>query len=368
MTLGKGESRATPVKYGFQSPEAVEFPPIIILENTTVCNLRCIHCPQGQGYPEREDYHAIYMDWDIYKKAIDEIAENKITMLRYSPAGEALIHPQFLDQVAYAKAKGISPVDLTTNGLTLDNPAIENGKRIPGKTILDRLLELGIDIIDISVDAATRESYEKIRVLSNYHRVWSNIHRLLYLREKKKAPTKLMLSIIDQPESHEEVQQFVKYWTPLVDRVIVRPYLENLGLTPSKPGTVVEQLHGVKRWPCPQFWKRVTIAPEGHIRFCVVDWLDKTALGHVRTHSIKELWKSAEYERLRGCHLSGGYGEAHSICGPCTDWMGMRWEWGFEIAVDAVMGKSNMPSAPPPPNFVASDTQLISISPQKSMG
>jgi len=241
MALSKGESRATPVKYGFQSPEAMEFPPIIILENTTVCNLRCIHCPQGQGYPEREDYHAIYMDWDIYKKAIDEIAENKITMLRYSPAGEALIHPQFLDQVAYAKAKGISPVDLTTNGLTLDNPAIENGKRIPGKTILDRLLELGIDIIDISVDAATRESYERIRVLSNYHRVWSNIHRLLYLREKKKAPTKLMLSIIDQPESHEEVQQFVKYWTPLVDRVIVRPYLENLGLTPSKPGTIVEQ-------------------------------------------------------------------------------------------------------------------------------
>ena len=64
---------------------------------------------------------------------------------------------------------------------------------------------------------------------------------------------------------------------------------------------------GVPRWPCPQFWKRVTIAPTGDIRFCVVDWLDKSKLGNVRTHSIQEIWKSAEYERLRLAHLEGRY-------------------------------------------------------------
>jgi MoaA/NifB/PqqE/SkfB family radical SAM enzyme len=353
-----------PVRYGFQSEAAEEFPPIIILENTTVCNLRCIHCPQGQGYPEREDYHAVYMDWDVYKKAIDEIAENKITLLRYSPAGEAMIHPQFLDQVAYAKSKGITPVNLTTNGLTLDNPAILDGKRVPNKTILDILLEVGIDIIDISLDAATRESYERIRVRSSYHRVWSNIHRLLYLRERKKSPTRLMLSIIDQPESHEEVEQFVKYWTPLVDRVIVRPYLENLGLTPPKPGTIVEQHRGVKRWPCPQFWKRVTISPEGYIRFCVVDWLDITKLGHVRTHSIKQLWHDPEYNRMRQAHLDGRYAAAHPICGPCTDWLGMRWEWGFEIAVGAVMGEAGLPSTPPPDPVATANAPAVDASGQ----
>jgi MoaA/NifB/PqqE/SkfB family radical SAM enzyme len=335
-------------KYDFANAEAREFPPMVILENTTVCNLRCIHCPQGQGYPDHPDYHALYMPWDIYTKAIDELAQNKITLLRYSPSGEALIHPQFLDQLAYAKQKGISPVNLTTNALTLDNPAIEQGKKVPGKAIVDRVLELGLDIMDISLDAATRTKYEQIRVGSNYHRVWSNIHRLLYLREKLKAPTKVMLSIIDQPESHEEVQDFVKYWTPLVDRVLVRPYIENLGLTPHKPGTVVERVGEVKRWPCPQFWKRVSISPDGSIRFCVVDWLDKTVVGNVRTHSMKELWHSAEYERLRKAHLEGRYADAHHLCGPCTDWMGMRWEWGFEVAVGAVMGYKPASTTPPP--------------------
>jgi MoaA/NifB/PqqE/SkfB family radical SAM enzyme len=275
------------------------------------------------------------MDWEIYKKAIDEIAENKIDLLRFAPAGEALMHRQFLDQIAYAKGKGISPVNLTTNGVLLDNAAIENGKPVPGKTILDRLLELGIDIIDISLDAATKNTYESIRVRSNYHRVWSNIHRLLYLREKKKAPTKVMLSIVDQPESHDEVQDFVKYWTPLVDRVMVRGYIENLGLTPTKSGTTATE--SIERWPCPQFWKRITINAEGGIRFCVCDWLDKSVVGHVKTHSIKELWQSVEYNRLRKAHLEGRYADAHPICGPCTDWKPMRWDWGFEVAVKAVM-------------------------------
>lgn len=333
--------------YGFENASAAAFPPIIVLENTTVCNLRCIHCPHGQGYSDSPEYRAVYMEWGIYTSIIDEIAENSITVLRMASAGESIIHPQFVDQVAYAKSKGVGPVNLTTNGLTLDNPAIENGKRLPGKSILDRLIDHKIDVIDISLDAATREKYEKIRVWSNYHRVWSNIHRLLYLREKYKAPTKVMLSIIDQPEAHDEVDGFVKYWTPLVDRVIVRGYLENLGLTPSKPGSLVEQLNGVNRWPCPQFWKRVTINPDGDIRFCVVDWHDKSALGNIKTRSIKEIWQSAAYDKMRQHHLCGRYGDAHAICGPCTDWMGMRWNWGLEHAIGAIMGDKSIPDKPP---------------------
>jgi pyruvate-formate lyase-activating enzyme len=341
-------SRPLPV-YDFATPAAKEFPSIITLENTNVCNLRCVHCPQGQGFPDRPDFHATYMSWDVYTKAIDEIAQYPITLLRYSPDGEALIHPQFLDQTAYAKAKGVKPVGLTTNGVLLDNPAIEKGKRLPHKTMMERLLEIGIDLIDISLDAARKESYERVRVGADYHRVWSNIHRLLYLRDKMKAPTKIMLSIIVQPEiQQEEVDEFVKYWTPLVDRVIVRGYLTNLGLTPDKPGTVVDQMSGVERWPCPQFWKRITIGSDGSIRFCVVDWLEKTVVGTIGTHSIRDLWHSEEYARLRRAHLEKRYADAHDLCGPCTDWMGMRWEWGFELAVDAVMGKRKVADQPPP--------------------
>lgn len=339
----------TPPRYGFQSPAARVFPPIVILANTSVCNLRCVHCPQGQGYPDREDYQATFMKWDIFAKAIDEIAEHEIAMLRFASDGESVIHPQFLDQVAYTKAKGIAPLDLTTNAVLLDNPAYENGKRHPGKTIMQRLLELGLDVIDISLDAWTRDKYEKIRVGSDYHRVWANVHRFLYLRDKLKAPTRVMLSIIEQPDSQDEVAKFVEYWTPLVDRVLVRTYQEILGLAPARSGVAAEKAGAIaERWPCPQFWKRVTISPEGDIRFCVADWLSKSAMGNVRTHSIRDIWQNAEYERMRGCQRGGDYAGAHAICGPCTDWVGMRWDWGFEVAINAVRGQAEAPAHPPP--------------------
>ena len=59
----------------------------------------------------------------------------------------------------------------------------------------------------------------------------------------------------------------------------------------------------------------------------------------------KVLW---QYRTAAFSMWEGRYGEAHSLCGPCTDWMGMRWDWGFEIAVNAVMGDRSQPSAPPP--------------------
>jgi uncharacterized radical SAM superfamily Fe-S cluster-containing enzyme len=340
------EPRAVKPQYDFADEDARAFPQTIVLETTNVCNLRCIHCPQGQGYPDTPHYKATYMPWDQYKTVIDEIAKYKISLLRLSPAGEALVHPQFLDQIAYAKQMGVGPIDLTTNGLTLDNQAIENGERIPGKTIMDRLIDHGLEVMDISLDAATKEPYERIRLRSNYHRVWSNIHRLLYLREAKKAPLKVMLSIIDQPEAAGEVEKFVDYWTPLVDRVIVRPYLPNLGLTGRKPGDIVDRHPNVERWPCPQFWKRITVSTEGYIRFCVVDWENESILGHVGKDLIADVWRSAEYSRMRGCHLKGSYTEAHKICTNCTDWMGMRWDWGFDMAIKAAFGDKTIPDKP----------------------
>jgi len=325
------------VEFGFQTEKAKIFPPIIVLETTNVCNLRCIHCPQGQGYPTSPGYRATYMPWETYKKTIDEIALYDIDLLRFAPAGEALVHPQFLDQIKYAKSKGISPVNLTTNGLTLDTTAFEDGHKVEGKTVMDRLLEIGIDIIDISVYGFSKEVHEHVRAGSDYHRLMANIHRFLYLRNKGRFKTRLMLSMIDQPEAHEEVEIFRQYWEPLVDRVLIRPYVENLGMSGRKDGDIVSQNPGIKRWPCPQFWKRVTISCEGHIRFCVVDWSNDSAVAEIKDTTIAEVWNSPEYDRMRGCHMGGRAEEAHSICGPCTDWMGMRWDWPFELAVKAAL-------------------------------
>jgi len=330
------------MKYDFENSSSKKFPMLIVLENTNVCNLRCIHCPIGQGWTETPHYKPSYMSWNIYKKIIDEISQHTITQLIFSPEGENLVHPEFIDQLIYAKEMGINKTTIITNALTLDNLALIKGKK-DKITNIEAILNTSPEVINISLDAATKKTYENIRKGSNYHRVWSNVHRLLDFREKLKSNTKIILNIIEQKENNDEINLFKSYWGGMVDRILVRPYLNNLGLTPNKSSDSIPE-----RWPCPQFWKRISINSHGGIRFCVVDWDDKSILGNIKNNTIQEIWSSAEYDRLRGCHIKEKYDEAHKICGPCTDWKGMRWDWGYEKAIGAIRGDKNIPDIPSP--------------------
>ena len=123
----------------------------------------------------------------------------------------------------------------------------------------------------------------------------------------------------------------------------MRPYLNNLGLTPNKAGRKLP-----KRWPCPQLWKRISINSKGDIRFCVVDWDNKSVMGNIENNSIEKIWNNKNYNKLRSCHLEGDFKTSQSICEKCTDWQGMRWDWGYEKALEALRGDASIPETPSP--------------------
>jgi MoaA/NifB/PqqE/SkfB family radical SAM enzyme len=304
------------MKYGFPSEKAKRFPLMVILDVCNVCNLECIHCPHVTLKKEAS-YQPTFLRWEWFDKIAREVGSHPGTLLRYASDGESLLHPRFIDMVEHANRLGVKPQNLTTNGLLLD----EKKSRV--------LLKAGIDVIDISIDAFRKETYEKIRRKSNFHRVMANVHKLIELRDRISPKTKIMVSIVNQPEAAKEIDEFVNYWNPLVDRVLVRNFCNVLGLvnkSEDEKGFVPD------RYPCPQFWKRVTITCTGHFRFCVEDWRNETIIGHVEDTSIEEIWKGETYERLRQLHLEGRYDEI-SVCKDCTDWQASPWEYGYEYAI-----------------------------------
>jgi radical SAM protein with 4Fe4S-binding SPASM domain len=304
------------MKYDFPSEKAREFPPMVILDVCNVCNLECIHCPHV-ALKKEATYQATFLKWEWFDKIAREVGEHPGTLLRYASDGESLLHPRFLEMVAHAHQVGVSPQNLTTNGLSLDADKSKS------------LLKGGIDVIDVSIDAFRKDTYERVRRKSNFHRVMANVHKLLELRDRIRPETRIMVSIVNQPEAAEEVDAFVDYWTPLVDRVLVRNFCNVLGLVASED----QQEEGMPdRYPCPQFWKRVTITCSGHFRFCVEDWRNETVIGHIEDASIEEIWKSKEYERLRKLQQEGKYDEM-PLCAHCTDWQASAWEYGYDYAI-----------------------------------
>lgn len=308
------------VKYGFLSSCDKIFPPMVIAEITNVCNLECIHCPHKLISKEKE-YKPKHMDLRLYQRIIEEVSNYKNVIFRLLCDGEPLCHPNFVDMVKLAKEKKIAPVNVITNGVLLN------------KELSASILEAGIDAVEISLDALTKTTYKKIRKGSNHELVYSNVHNFIEMRSKMKARTKILVSIIDQPEVESELSSFINYWSPRVDRVITRTYTSINGLVDISKMKI--DCSG-ERWPCPQLWRRFFINVDGFAEFCVEDWYDETIIGDVNKNSIQEIWQSPQYEGIRELHLYNKFSEV-PYCNRCKDWKAREWNYDYFYALKQVL-------------------------------
>lgn len=307
-------------KYGFRGGQDNIFPPMVFAEITNVCNLKCIHCPYSQ-ISQQKFYKPRHMNLGIYKKIVDEACEFEGVIFRLVCDGEPMMHPNFLDMVAYAKQKMIRPLCFNTNATLLD------------EYVSREILRYGVDVVEISLDAINKTTYDRIRNGADYSKVMLNVHRFIKMRSDLNSNTKIMVSIIDQPEAESEIGEFIAYWSAKVDRVITRTYTSIGGLVGTRK---IKVGIGQDRWPCPLLWTRIFINVDGLIKFCVEDWLDKTVVGDIRYESIRHVWGSHKYRELRKCHMYGRFDEI-PYCQNCLDWPARNWDYDYFYALDKVL-------------------------------
>ena len=162
------------VKYGFYGRLKEEFPSQIIVGLTENCNYACSHCPHA-NFSKSEVYTGSVLSEELNKKLIDEVktdGKGYCTHIRYTAFGEPLLHPKAYDLLSYATENSGTMVSITTNGSKL---TAENRKK---------LLDMKIGLIDISLDANTAETYEKIRINGKFEQVKNNVLSLLTERSR----------------------------------------------------------------------------------------------------------------------------------------------------------------------------------------
>lgn len=293
-----------------------KFPLMLILDITNVCNLKCPHCPQP-ALAADPHYRASFLDFDAYSKIIDEIANESVKFVRFTGDGEPMLHKRFFDMIAYAKQKTNIPLVVTTNGTMLT----------PDRS--ERLIELGMDVIDVSLDAFTEEKYAIVRKGGHYHQVMSYLHYLLYLKAKRKSKTRIMVNMINQKLVADEVADFKKYWEPLVDFVLVRTL--HTATKQVNQAEVQERMESEQpqRHACAHLWKRLTIDFALNVKFCAHDWYDETVLSKLGEGGIGAVWFSQRLNEIRQAHLRHDY-QSVPVCAGCPDWAASPWDYGYE--------------------------------------
>ncbi len=315
-----------PSIYTFPTIADDRFPPMVQLTITNSCQLDCYHCPQ-QVYARSEHNDGSQMSLALLRKIANEMQGHPHSALRIFARGEPLLHPDIGEMVRIAKQEARLPVvSLITNGIRLRGGLAEG------------FIRDGLDVVEVSLDALTEESYRKVRPLAGkqvrerrtpFYAIVENVLEYVALRDRLNPSCKIVVSIIDQPQVGQEVDAFIQKWQKLVDRVLRRKFHSFQGRVDGIP--LPE-----KRHPCRVLWSRFNVHSNGDVPLCYNDWKNEEILGNLSDSgtTIEALWHHPVYERYRELHRQQVY---PGICAGCRDWTGASWETPYEKVFENVL-------------------------------
>ena len=245
--------------------------------------------------------------------------------------GEPLLNRQIFEIVAYLKTR-VTTVLFNSDAIALT------------ATRARHLIESGLDEFRVSMDAATAESYRRLRGVDRFARVTENVARLVALeRTRARATPRVSLWFTATRANVEELPAFVQLAADLrVDEVYVQRLVFNglglatadnalharlrereqarlveaealaahLGIVMRASGlsTPLASLQGGDRsrpWTgCQRPWTLAYVTANGHVLPCCISpWVARDypglILGHAFHERFQSIWDGPGYQRFR---------------------------------------------------------------------
>jgi len=278
-----------------------DFPLFLEVESSYACNYRCPKCPRQAIDHTRKTG---FLSNELLDKLFDEVKRYNMPSITFSHGGEPLMRKDLPDLILKAKEANIIDRMFHTNGMLLTGD------------ISKKLIENGLTKINFSLDAASRETYKKLRIGGNYEKVISNIR--VFLEEKKargKSYPRVRVSFVVSDENKHEQKKFYDLWKDNVNVISFQRCYDFKGMNSS------DNVGAEKRMPvrhfCTQLWQLLTITYEGDILLCERDYSHNYVLGNMKTHTIHECWNSEIMNKFRQLHKENRWDEI-PLCKKCV--------------------------------------------------
>lgn len=265
-----------------------------------VCNLKCPMCPRQEFIPGKG-----YMNFDLIIKIIDQAAHYGLYALNFAGLGEPTLHPDLFKIIRYAKEKGVTDVNMHTNGTRLRHD------------FNLQLIESGLDRLIISLDSADKEKYESLRIGASFEKVYAAVEDLIRQRnEHPKTRLHIKANFIEMNEDDPaEKNKFISYWQGKMDRISILRYLDCKS---------EERLHYINNYKqddnfcCPELWRRMIILSDGTVTLCPRDMKKRYVIGDINRESVSEIWAGKKMQQMRDLHRNGNF-KKFDFCGECPD-------------------------------------------------
>lgn len=314
------------------APRAAARPSRFLFSVTERCNLRCAHCITHA--PERTESGTART---MTRAVLDALAGDLgfADYFAFVHGGESLTAAIFFDVLeAIAAARGAERyvAHLLTNGVMLDVKTAE------------RVVKRGVSSISVSLDGATAETNDVIRVGGRFREVKQNLRRVLAWRAAERVDLRIGLSCVVLQQNLHELVALVDLgadlgvdWIKLEEGVPATAFAQrslvsvrardvragiDQALSRGRERGLVMVDHTIERevWrcrlddetrafleadeianrstihPCRMAWETACIEPNGDVRAC--DFFGPI-LGNVMQTPLAELWNVPAAQQLR---------------------------------------------------------------------
>jgi MoaA/NifB/PqqE/SkfB family radical SAM enzyme len=312
-------------------PSVSVSPRSVQIECTTRCNLKCTMCEISYWTEKSGD-----LKLGNLKKMVEHLPRLKRVDL--TGIGEALMNRSFFDALQFLKTRGLY-VTLNDNFTLMTDKAAR------------RIIELGVNQIFLSLDGATKDTYEQIRLGANFDKVIGNARRLIQMKGEmgKKQPEVKINTVVSSTNYRElpaiielahsmdiGMVQFVNVMvfentanleTTGVQREVRLKFRESLEL--ARQLGILLKIELFDKLPvqrCQFPWKRNFVTYDGYVHPCCYTTQtgdraaqNKRSFGSLISDRFENIWSGAGYITFRKKMQEGILPEA---CAHCPKYFG----------------------------------------------
>ncbi len=320
-------------------------PLLLVIEPTTRCNLRCIHC--SQTFTSQLPTN---LSLELFRSVVPAL-QAALELYLFGDGEVLLDIPMHLAMIACAYQQ---------------DPACALGFSTNGKLLTPEVFELystaGIQYIQLSIDAATKELYEQMRRGGSYDALLVNLEGIAALRRRSNATQpQLHLATVISRQNYRQLPMLAEFarryefnhWY-INAEYPHNPGRDLLGLTaedlaelerikvemrrdysayysifvdPSiglRPDTSEAWLEAESPVFCTVPWQRFELKANGDIKIC--PYYHKPVCS-MKGASLQEVWNGEEFRRIRRAFTSGT--DLPSYCIHCKSSMRRQYLPGF---------------------------------------
>ena len=258
--------------------KTLDFPLYLLIEPTSVCNLKCPMCFQTDQTFTTKKYMGM-MDFNLFSEITKEAKSIGVKAITLASRGEPTLHPRFTDMISNLRNLDFLDLKINTNATKLDERKIRS------------ILENEINEFVLSIDSASSTEYEKLRFGAKFEKTLETVKLLKSLTDE--YPNRKTLTRISGVKVHDEQNwdAFYKFWSPYVDQV---------GWVDSEMrwDTYNNEIAKIDD-PCVYPFERLYIWHDGVANPCDVDYKSLLSPGKYPEMNLLKLWENQNSIRLQ---------------------------------------------------------------------